>query len=1205
MKNILVSGVSTSNVGGVVGGTEKKTTTISNVTIDGLTVHGEGTQEYRVGGLIGSAGESLTISSVHIKGKTEIYSQCDTNSKCSSHGNVYVGGYIGYGNNYSITIQDSDIVGIPNQPVRILNSTPKDNAKNVAGGLIGYTSGNNNTVAVQNSELDNVYILSGDTAGGLVGYHDQKMLSVRDVAIINSVVAIPKQIDKNLRGNDNTGMLVRYSSNYITGYNILLKQCSVGYYSDWQTVATTNKPPKSSDDLLGLMNATDISSETLGLHHNDNQNELYFYAYSEGKSQDFVSKRIGRWVGYIKEVDDSNSSTGKRNCTLVSVAVDGGNLPNTDIGKASSNIDKLMVATYADYPAVTGEKSESGYPHLDINPQSVLQVQDSQTAQKIISGNAAGTMNITETSEARNVAEVILEESSSTNFGRTYCNLADTSSLLSNNNPVYLAGYHTEEGSKTTVPADKDFPILVINTNVNSEVDTQIWNFIAAMTNVASGTAAKTQVKDVGISTYYWKDDVFEEQSEEQSNSSLTYNSTTKTIRTNGKYDNTLSQITVLDVQYQDPTKSSNTFHLYVPVLVKKVMQVKVDVNILEGTNYCVQDYHQTGGKGYAAAGFNDNITALIEFNYQHTRDEWQTSLNEGENLLWRYRKKISLYDASGNLPEGTRLTLLNRQTGEVYTHSITLSDNQALLDFETVFGMDEDTPVCDLLGITATPDAASGNYVITTDKDSATVRVLNDKTGKYEFYCPKTEEDTEGLYILTVGDVIDETGYLKQGDQYYLTMCVPGGKSVVVNNFMDYGGTSLEPASGTNAPPTKIQRSGYRYCLYEGVEQASTIVQTNRVNGGNHPEGDTATSMANRDSIKITLETNLKLSDNETVKNLFATYQPKEMYQQFAINLKKYDSSGNGTDAVIGATSATWKYMVYNGDNLLEENKKMLNGEEQLILTYGGSDMPARIKEADRSGNSLKIQAVVTLYYDDIISQGFPARDNGDTNSGIGVLAESRLANRENILSITSNKKTATDTNRYYTETTSFATLTYDIRRTDEGTGRGDYNAQLGINANDPERNTQNVDTIGKYDYTNVSTDTLANAKYIRYSIELFRKQDSGSYAVTPLELKSYWTSFKADGQTFELANDVSKWENKYAFNSDASKVTSIPIQFSVLNGKNFEANGLTYANYMVRLTAELLDSENNPIDGTQASDFVIYTNARISLEVIDGTAN
>ena len=58
--------------------------------------------------------------------------------------------------------------------------------------------------------------------------------------------------------------------------------------------------------------------------------------------------------------------------------------------------------------------------------------------------------------------------------------------------------------------------------------------------------------------------------------------------------------------------------------------------------------------------------------------------------------------------------------------------------------------------------------------------------------------------------------------------------------------------------------------------------------------------------------------------------------------------------------------------------------------------------------------------------------------------------------------------------------------------------------------------------------------------------------------------------------------------------------ISFEPLTDTAFEQKGYTYANYKVRLNVVLLDANKHEISGTKASDYVIYTNARIYQQII-----
>ena len=46
--------------------------------------------------------------------------------------------------------------------------------------------------------------------------------------------------------------------------------------------------------------------------------------------------------------------------------------------------------------------------------------------------------------------------------------------------------------------------------------------------------------------------------------------------------------------------------------------------------------------------------------------------------------------------------------------------------------------------------------------------------------------------------------------------------------------------------------------------------------------------------------------------------------------------------------------------------------------------------------------------------------------------------------------------------------------------------------------------------------------------------------------------------------------------------------------------AKNFTYANYKIRLTAVMLDSGDKALEDTRASDYIIYTNARVVRELV-----
>ena len=103
------------------------------------------------------------------------------------------------------------------------------------------------------------------------------------------------------------------------------------------------------------------------------------------------------------------------------------------------------------------------------------------------------------------------------------------------------------------------------------------------------------------------------------------------------------------------------------------------------------------------------------------------------------------------------------------------------------------------------------------------------------------------------------------------------------------------------------------------------------------------------------------------------------------------------------------------------------------------------------------------------------------------------------------------------------------------------------------------------------------------------------------PLPIGDYLQNsiVKDDGEALSAGNTSCQW--KEAFVPVDTKHQFIRLRFSPLTGEEFEKRGYTYSNYRVRLTVVLLDKDGTEIPGTQSSDYIIYTNARIYQELLD----
>lgn len=1150
-KNLIITGERVRDIGGLIAG--KRNGTGKDVSVENCVLHAANVNapsdstECRTGGIIGYHDGQLTIKSVTLDKYSTI------------NGQQYTGGFVG---------ESNAAVSIANCSEK--NVSVKSNTKNWVGGFIGHLGKN---ATFTNCQQENVTVL-GRYVGGLVGAADGNM-QASNIEFQNVIVATKQNTPRN------TGLLT--GSTYINkknisvkGYNILAQSCKVGFVD--------------AKEANNLSTAEIKAMETAGF-----------------------------WIGVNGPEDTIN---------LTAVSAFGTVVPQKDIGKQDGSATIIYADAAADKiykPTDTAAKlSPSANPWLDVNPKSDVPFADGT----VMTGNAVGSGK-TET-ETGTASAILTELGKTSHASAYYWNVdddtkKDVAKLLISTNDAYLTTYRAEESATTTVSENVDFPVLVVNNS--AEVDTLLWNFIAAMTNVKNGETAKEQVKDITATTYKWNSTSDTDDTTPtfvvQDKASLTVSSSKKISITPNAYDNQSSQFTLLDVTYEDPTDNTHAFHLYIPVLVKKVLYINFKTRFIAGTDYCASDYPMTdtSPNHYATAGFNEPVTAYMEYRYEKETD-WQSMLDNGENLLWYYDKILDLVSGSTSavgttlLPAGTRLTLVDRQTMQYYTYTTTGKEDfhKFKLTDMTAPGTDSASfaPVfiCDLLELkveeASKPTDGATYYVQETDPSKATVRVGAD------YYRKATDDDVKDSkvkrYKITVPSENGKPIVKERTESYYLTIQIPDTKDLSIVNNRLYAAT-MSRKEGTLPAVIKSDKTtdSSAYVVYNGVQQSLTI-STIRIHNGAYM-GDTA--MENGDGIKISLTGKLWLT--EAGKSQFQSLGPSEVYHEFDVSLKKYLKEAVGISDVIGTENITYTYTVAKSDNetiFTEEGSLSgIAGKDTLTLQYGSVELKKALESAEAENSAVTVTAVITLTYDG--ADKFPVRDTAATgdNGGTSVVGVSRIANTLTQLPITENKKTEENQNRYYVTNPSKAKLTYSSVNVDPNV-TSDTTQQLGVNPWDMVNNRSDmIYTRADYDYSNVDAAVLNKAKKIRYKMELFQKNETGSYDETkPLLIEDYLkNTVKENGSTeAPLAGSsetsgtgtVYQWEE--SFKSDDGRHQIARFQYAPLTGEAFEKNGYTYANYRVRLTAVLLDVKGNELDGTKATDYIIYTNARISQEIM-----
>ena len=339
--------------------------------------------------------------------------------------------------------------------------------------------------------------------------------------------------------------------------------------------------------------------------------------------------------------------------------------------------------------------------------------------------------------------------------------------------------------------------------------------------------------------------------------------------------------------------------------------------------------------------------------------------------------------------------------------------------------------------------------------------------------------------------------------------------------------------------------------------------------------------------TIGATLTATIGFADARAAQ-LFRDYgSSKQLHQRFDLVLKLCQGDSVTQTSLASGTTLQVTYRK-NGTEISTATVPVSGSAAKLTFPDG-------IQVSDLTGD-LTLEAQVLLTYTDPgILQQFPTRGSEDTTTGILVCANSYLAYSAPSLAQSSSPISAADSNkrRYYRQKTGATRLHY------VATGSNRLN-QLGINALESGEPAA-IDSSAQYVLSSLNAATQAAT--LRCTVTLQRKTDDGDYqdATVPFHAAIGATVVGSDGITHEFPAQKEKTVD-FALPKgiDNSIPIQIPVTLSIGTGSALENAGGYYANYRVVLTAQLLNRSGTPIPNSQASDYIVYTNAKIVTELI-----
>lgn len=1217
---------------GAIAGTAGQEVNLTNINIDGLDIHGA----YTTGSLLGKTYGKVTISNV-----------TSTDKGISVYGGFECGGLVGSTQgNSGFAVSDSEIK---------LNKVDIDNALTVEikkwfgmGGVAGTSS--------SSTALKNVKVLStgrdsfigttdknGDPAvaknmrvGGMIGLATSKATCTFD----NDVV------DVNLYGRVVGGMVgesskeVTITSSSFGGENKDSKAKAYGYLyvggmSGYHTAKLTIEKstvknadfdiPVANDDNVGIGGYVGCKNSDLVLKDSAVLNCKI--SNSDKSKTAGVSGIIGRNAGGTAAAYDilednikytranANTSVGNLigwNVSALTSKFIGVSVNNTDFSETVANSNNInnsvnVTAIHTDYKGVTdntavGVAGENSKNHVEINSPSV-NVNPAKTYAGItLTGDfAAGDM-----------AEIVNAVASDSSTSKKYQNTGVTS-RAAEIQAKYLSKL-TNFGSVADQSNDyiKDMPILLIDDNSSVNITNMLSDYMSVLTNHDTDfNKDQSGLLAVSVQTYRYDSGSWTSLGDTKS---LTYEESRHLFKTqNGIYDNDgTARFTLITFDYTDPTNAEQTaVRIHIPVFVKKVLDYSFTSNVLTGTDYCHSDYN---GQQFAFESFGSPITTYFSFTYYRTAQEWQDAINSGDSLQWSFAKKIYLFGdkgGSGILPDETKFTLVDTNNEDkayqATAGEVGFDKTMGMLDLSKFNGFTAAT-LNDILlkyaSVTVAEDTA-GTLVETESKTDATVQAYLDGTLMY--FRAATEEELANTDVMKYTATVtakdstenDKSGRMKITESYYLTLTTPADtNALLIKNYVECtsGSKKLEGELPTNQISSNIAT----YIIANFLTQDVIIT----------PTSDEEVTSTNS---RVRSQLNAKITLNKDLKDTFIDYTQKgfDMYQAFKFSLKKYDASANGTaEQIVGGTSVNVDYSLKSesGDTIegtAVSSREMLDeSKDYYMLEYPESIWTQFLKDGVYT---IQVQADMEITYDTstMITQ-FPEREvEGDSTTGIAVNATSVVAYNKNSTEKSSIAATADEPDRhFYRRAMTAADLSYNVPESKVIEAKDSPYSQLGVNPRDMSSEKMQITAKGHYDLSKLNESIRKQGKQIRFTLTLYKKTEEDKYEKVD-DIKKYLDGISLTGKNDVIAtNAIAQDACECAFvvsNYNGEETYDITTKYNVITGSAFEGNGQTYANYKVLLTADLLDGNGKTMSATSASDYIVYTNAKINTSFIE----
>ena len=827
-----------------------------------------------------------------------------------------------------------------------------------------------------------------------------------------------------------------------------------------------------------------------------------------------------------------------------------------------------------------------------------------------------------------------------------------------------LTTFQTATDYGTSVPRNYDFPVLVLDDSNRYATTELLNNYIRVLTNTDYNYAATSNdyVVRFGKCTYQttgenpgfnvaW--------STSASNNPSNLKIVDDYFKLSGTYDNEVAagQFTLVDVQFKIPAKVTKVvssasdynvnnyiaYHLYIPVLVKKMLNYDFECSVLSGTSYRVKPYEEAPRNNVLIENLETPVTLQFSWVYRRTLEDWISQIEGGENLLQAFdNKKLtvnehdrSTYNVSGlGFPDAEMVLVdANNYNKPYYANkSMAYSDGVLNLASFTTDGTGSGTaysPVqfINYFDISVSTTETTGDNVVKckslgTSSTGATIKVGN------TYYRPYTDNDSgdasyltftfkEGMYN-TYGEGEEAYSYLKE--DYYISFFTKKatGLGEGQEDTSVYHLVFSAPQTLGNAMPNKSNTLGSTD-LFMGDIYSNDFSMTE-----NNPTAYELTTAST--SFGATFYADIALSTNS--KNLVKGYlgNPSvKIYQSFLVNFEKTELENNALNTEKGVKSqpsvTISKYIIdtenasglgiakvgeadggvdvtsaVNNDDICEISVENGTLTSNYIELRNNQNLARFLKNAN---GTIRIKAEFSLDYageneadtKKKISDQFPLRDETITlpagieydDIGTIIIGSSGISASNTATAYSKDTDSEDGTTMYYTGLKAGVVMSYESD--DAANINGTY-AQLGINSWNSTDAELPMKTLITYNVSNV--EKADTATRLDLTLTLYRKDN---YEGSTLPLGQYINPSTLVVKDKNLDGIDMTTDNTYSYvyqisapmsslDYDEDTTTySIPIDFSVFTGAN---NGFEKAK----------DGEDQP--------FKYYSNYMVKAEVV-----